>query len=329
MSPFGCKGSPGTPAPPMPGDARPCCMLMPHAGRVPRLGVGVVDPSAAGTHHFGGGDVYGITYTCAGGFFDFGHSRDTCDQTRYHHHQLTLGGKNAAGASYAAIYRGAKVTISSAIPAAEVLETAASIAYDESVWHEIETWFNMTPGGHNSAFSPEDLPSNFLGTWIARQAIAAGGAFDTAVTSETNTLLTLLGARPPADTNAAFAAVTGRWIAPSTGYFNAGTNFRYLLRRDFAVNPIVPWLAPGIGFCASTTWPASVPTGFSATILGRYDVEFTVPPHAAVLGSKVKRSAFGAAITTIKGEAVQPGPPPPIGPAGGIDRGYGPNFETP
>jgi hypothetical protein len=31
----------------------------------------------------------------------------------------------------------------------------------------------------------------------------------------------------------------------------------------------------------------------------------------------------------IKAEAVQPGPAPPHGPAGGIDRGYGPDFETP
>jgi len=303
---------------------------MPHASPLGRAGgIGVVDPSATGAHHFGGGDTFGITYTCAAGFFDLGHSRDTLDQTRYHHHRLTAGGMNRAGATYPAIYPAAVVTVSSAIPASEVLETAASIAYDESVWHEIETWFAMSGGGHNSSFSPEDLPSNFLGTWVARRAIVAGGNFDTAATTETNTLLTQLGARPPADTNLAFAAVTGRWIATSTGYLDAGMNLRYLLRRNFAVNPIVPWLAPGVGFCPSTTWPVGVPTGFAATITGRYDVEFTVPPYASVLGAKVRRSAFAAAIATIKAEAVQLGPAPPAGPVGGIARGYGPAFETP
>ena len=289
----------------------------------------MVDPAAPGTHHFGGGDVFGITYTCKGGFFDFGHARDTLDQTRYHHYVLAYGGRKLAGVSYPAIYRGATVTISSDIPAGEVLETAAAIAYDEAVWHEIETWFAMAGGGHNSSFSPEDLTSNFYGTWVARRAITAGGAFDTAATAELTTLLTQLGARPPADTNAAFAAVTGRWIAPSTGYVDAANNSRYLLRRNFNVDPIVPWLAPGVSFCASTTWPAAVPTGFGAAIRGRYDIEFTVPPYASVLGTTIRRSAFAGAIATIKAEAVKPGPSPPAGPAGGIDRGYGPDFDKP
>jgi hypothetical protein len=304
-------------------------MLMPHGAPLAKFGVGIVDPAVMGLHRFGGGDVLGITYTCAGGFFDFGHARDTLDQTRYHHHWLTVGGKNRAGASYPALYPGATVTVSSVIPAADVLETAASIAYDESVWHEIETWYSPTPGGHNSAFSPEDLTSNLLGTWVARRAIAAGGAFNTAATTEMNTLMTQLGARPVADTTAAFTAVTGRWIATSSGYLDAGRNPRYLLRRNFEVNPVVPWPAPGLAFCGATTWPAGVPKSFSATILGRYDVEFTVPSYASVLGGKVRRSAFAAAIATIKADAVRPGPAPPAGPPGGIDTGYGPDFETP
>ncbi|MCA1674016.1 MAG: DUF4056 domain-containing protein [Actinobacteria bacterium] len=284
-------------------------------------------------HRFGGGDIYGVTYTCRGGFFDFGHARDTLDLTRYHHHQLTLGGNNVAGRPYRAITPGATVRISSVVPAGDVLETAASIAYDESVWHEIETWFYMSGGRHNSSFSPEDLTSNFLGTWIARGAIAtlaAGGDFDTAATTAMSTLLRQLDARPPRDTNAAFAAVTGRWIAPSSSYANGGMNLRYLLRRNFDVNPIVPWKAPGVAFCTSTTWPVGVvPTGFSATILGRYDVEFIVPREASVLGSTVRRTTFAAAIAKIEAEAVRPGPAPPAGPPGGIPRGYGPDFKTP
>lgn len=47
--------------------------------------------------------------------------------------------------------------------------------------------------------------------------------------------------------------MTGRWIAPSTSYANAGSDARYVLRRNFEVKPIKPWLAPGVTFCASTT----------------------------------------------------------------------------
>lgn len=307
----------------MPGDARPCCLLTQYAPPIPGGGIGVVDPAAAGTHHFGGSDVFGITYTCAAGFFDFGHARDTIDQTRYHHHRLTLGGRSAAGSSYPSLYKGATVTINTAIPAGDALETAASIAYDESVWHEIFTWYAMIGGGHNSSFSPEDLVSNFLGTWVARRAIAAGGAFDATVTSELAALLTSLGARSVADTTAAFAAISGRWVVPTTGYVGVVTDNRYVLRRNFNVNPIVPWFAPGISFCSSTTWPAGVPTGFSATITGRYDIEFPVPLFASAIGSTLKRSAFGTAIAAIKAEAAKPGPP------GGIARGYGPDFDKP
>src|SRR5215211_5002261 len=97
--PLACRGFPGT-APPVPANARPCCMLMPHAGPFPPFGVGIVDPASAGLHRFGGGDTYGIAYTCSGGFFDFGHARDTLDQTRYHFHRLTAGGMNIVGATY-------------------------------------------------------------------------------------------------------------------------------------------------------------------------------------------------------------------------------------
>lgn len=322
MSPVSCKNSssspPPPPAPPMPGDARPCCLLMPFPGPLRKFGIGIVDPAAAGAHHFGGGDTYGIAYTCAAGFFDFGHARDTIDLTRFHHHQLTLGRNNAAGKSYAGRYEGGTVKIRSAIPAAEVLETAASIAYDESVWHEIVTWYAMSGGGHNSSFSPEDLVSNFLGTWVGRQAIHAGGAFDSAATKELSTLLTALGARPPADTTVAFEKIAGRWVAEKEGYFGAGADNRYLLRRNFHVSPIEPWFAPGIGFCASTTWPSSVPKEFGAAIGGRYDIEFPVPGYASALGSKLSRGGFAGAIATIKTEAAGSGP-----------RGYGANFETP
>ncbi len=277
-----------------------------------RFGVGIVDPASAGTHHFAGQDTFGITYTCAGGFFDFGHARDTLDQTRFHYYHLTQGGQNKPGGSYRGFYlSGALVKVKAKIPDDQVLETAASLAYDESVFHEIETWYQMDIGGHHSSFSPEDLVSNFLGTWVARKAIPMGGDFDTAATTQLKNLLTQFGARPPADTRAAFAAITGRWIIPTKDY-NSGTDLRYLLRRSFEVDPVVPWLVPNLGFCTSTTWPSSVPKGFSTAIKNRYDISFIVPAYASAdLGKTLQRSTFAGAMAKIKTEAAQPRPDPP------------------
>jgi hypothetical protein len=243
------------------------------------------------------------------------------DLARYYHHWLTVGGRNSAGDTIPPIghYPG-RVTIKSSVPSGDRIDTACSMAYDYSVYHEIVTWFIHLPGSHNSSFSPEDLVSNFLGAYVGGRTIAAGGAFDAAATKELASLLSLLDPRPPADTRAAFAAITNRWIDPTPGaidlgpYANAGKNDRYVLRRNFDFNPINPWFAPGVTFCASTTWPATVPKSFDPRITGYYEVEFDLPPQAAAVGSKVKNTDFATAIATIKTDA---------------KTQYGPDYATP
>jgi len=48
----------------------------------------------------------------------------------------------------------------------------ATRAYQESIFHEIESYWDHSTGEHHSAFSPEDFVSNYLGTYVASQAIA-------------------------------------------------------------------------------------------------------------------------------------------------------------
>jgi uncharacterized protein DUF4056 len=287
-------------------------MLTPVSPPFPGAGVGVVNPTAMGTHNFGGGDTYGIVYTCAAGFFDLAHARDLIDLTRYYHHWLTLGGSNKVGGEVPAFgYRG-MTRMRTVVPPADVVATASSMAYDESVFHEIESYFAMTPGGHNSAFSPEDLVSNFLGAYVGGRALAAGWSNAT-VTTELNALLSLLGAQPPTATQAAFNLIVGNGIIATS--LGALMNNGYLTRRNFEVAPIQPWPVTGVPGCSSSAWPNSIPRSFGAAITGYYDTAFGTPPHAApALGAIVRRSAFAASIGRIKAAA---------------ERTYGAKYATP
>jgi len=52
------------------------------------------------------------------------------------------------------------------------MDVARDAAYQESIFHEIESYWDHSTGEHHSAFSPEDFVSNYLGTYVASQAIA-------------------------------------------------------------------------------------------------------------------------------------------------------------
>ena len=310
MTPISCTGTRTVP-PPSPG-MRTCCMLSPaHT---------IVEPGTLGTHRADtDSDVYGPMYTCAGGFIDIAHLRDLVDLTRYYHHWLTVGGKNSAGDSFSPFHYRGKVTIKATVPAAQRIDVARSMAYDHSVFHEIYSYWNKVTGMHNSAFSPEDLVSNYLGTYVGGLALAAGGVFDTAVTTALNTLLADLGARPAADTRATFSLIIGRWITGS-GVLDLRSN-DYLRRRNFDVRPINPWLVPGAPGCAVTTWPVHVPKEIPLGISGLYEMDLAVPIiwlTGAMGKSRLLNSAFPAEIARIETNAALPPP-----------AGYGPNYKIP
>jgi len=131
----------------------------------------------------------GIIYTKRGGFIDLGHLRDCADWTAYLYRQiisknledefvLNLG--NEAGNKTLTI----KAFKPDSLP--NPYELASKIAYDLSLWHEIATWYGasyipMVPERYSS-FSPEDLFSNLLGTYLGKKALQSSLPYNEAMT---------------------------------------------------------------------------------------------------------------------------------------------------
>ena len=271
------------PSPPLSGPrpvSRPCCMLatMSLAGATTGGGHGAGQP--------------GIVYTGKAGFVDLGHLWEVADVTAFVYQSIHA----ASGASGTTITcNEGRARLTSTAPAREWMELARSIAFDDSLAHEIVTYSSFTPGGHNSAFSPEDLCSNYLGTVVAQRALDAGGTFVTEAESQLRALLTSLDAQSDAETRASFARISRRWVDVSL----TGTVLRdgYLRRRNFTRDP---WKT---GHSSDSATPAFVVAPFSLT--AGYDYE--------VPGS-FTRTDFTAQIAAIKADAA---------------TRYGPDFGTP
>jgi subtilisin family serine protease len=216
---------PSAPAPPSPalsgpGRFRPCCLLA------------SLQLSGATTHGDHSAPTPGIVYTGKAGFVDFGHLWETCDVTAWAYQQIHAGG--GAVGTVIALREGA-VRITSPAPSDEWLVLARAIAFDEGLAHEISSYGNPAPGGHNSSFSPEDLCSNFLGTLVAERALLTGAAFVPEVERQVRLLLADLDAQDDAETASAFAGISRRWV--DTGITLGPGNPGYLRRRNFTRDP--------------------------------------------------------------------------------------------
>ena len=97
------------------------------------------------------------------------------------------------------------------------------------------TTSTLSRGQHNSAFSPEDLCSNFVGTVVARLAIGEGGTFPRKVDAKLATVLKALLAQTPAETEKAFNKVKNKWV----NFVNSDSWKKddYLRRRNFTRRP--------------------------------------------------------------------------------------------
>jgi hypothetical protein len=239
---------------PLPPSPRPCCILAPHLGLGSNL---VKNPDMLGKHR-GKDEVSGIVYTTKAGFLDLGHIRDLCDLTKYIFDQISsLQGtpERISTNEGCAVFR--------MCPEKHLwVELARAIAYDDGLAHEIATFEDPRPGGHNSSFSPEDLCSNFLGTLLAEKAIHAGGDFDTSVTRELKKLLSDLGGQPEQRTREAFDRINHRWVEFTDARSLLGKN--YLKRRNFTM---FPWKA---GLPIDKPTPSIVTTNFNPRLRAIY-----------------------------------------------------------
>lgn len=240
--------------------ARPCCLLASHAvtpwALLPWLDY-VFDPADDLSHHYGSGtwsyigrtEVNGLAYTCSVGLLDLGHLRHVADLTYYYYRWLVELTK--PGDSLKTVGHGGQLELMRRLLKSDLnlrLQLSRSIAYDESIFYEIETYWSKRTGEHDSAFSPEDMVSNLVGTYVAARAIkvvqAEGLAFDTAMTRALSETLERLGTLPAAETRRALSAVDGVWF---TGLPQALT---YLQKRNFAYDPVKPWRLRGVEGCA-------------------------------------------------------------------------------
>lgn len=250
------NSSPSRPA------ARPCCLLarkqvFPWA-LFPWVDP-LFDPSDKLTHRYGAGtwfyvrraEVNGLAYTCSVGFIDLGHVRHVADLTHYYGRLREVAGP---GDGLRTVGHDGLIGITRPLPANDLnvrLQIARSLAYDESIFYEIETYWSKLLGQHHSAFSPEDLVSNLVGTYVGEQAVeymqAKAVGFDTAVTRVLGTTLRHLGALSAGQSRAALAEIDNVWFTGSP------QSLGYLRRRNFGYDPVTPWRLEGVRGCADHT----------------------------------------------------------------------------
>lgn len=200
-----------------------------------------------------GGGATGFVYTKHGGFIDLGHARDLIDYTRYfagmYASSARRGGEkklfeSESGKVAKKITAHVYLAAQSASPPPDSAMCAligAKLAFEYSVWHEIESYFTDEK---LSSFSPEDLFSNAVGALAGFKAlldptIDPGStsfdlAFDFVADRALKEILESLVPYGMEITDKATEYVKGRW-------FPALLNGKR--RRSFLQSgPITPWL---------------------------------------------------------------------------------------
>jgi outer membrane protein OmpA-like peptidoglycan-associated protein len=280
------------PAAPPPPSIRTCCILAPHLGL---FGVpsNVVDPAGLGAHR-ASSEKNGLIYSGKAGFLDLGHMRDMCDVTKFIFDQISAAG---GAATTIATARGEAI-LTAPIPPSEWISVAMDIANDDGFGYEILTYWMLGAGERNSAFSPEDLCSNWLGTRLAETAIRSGGNFNTAVTTALGRLIADLDGQAPTETRNAFNRINMCWVTFKDARDLLDDD--YLRRRNFTP---LSWKTGHSSDKPAPTWL----TGNPAATTKRYEYVHT-------RGRNIFDFDFGAHVTSVKADA---------------RRKYGPNFENP
>jgi len=265
-----------------PPSPRTCCMLAPTQSP---LGArtsnsNLDDPASLGTHR-SANEVTGIVYHPLYGFLDLGHLRDHCDLTRFVYNRIA----HSNGAPGTIPTSNGQARITTRIPPERWMLAARSIANDDGVGHEISSYNEMFPGGHNSSFSPEDLVSNFIGTRLAEIAMQSPGSFEAGATFAIDNLM--FGSADRAGSRQAFDNINGCWVQFSSG--SSIMSDGYLRRRNFTRTP---WKAPGV---RNAVTPSFV---FDSLAAAETHYQYT---HTA--GVTIPKASFPTEITRIRADA--------------------------
>lgn len=210
----------------------------------------VVTVQDLGRHRYADRTVFdernGLLYTCRAGFIDVGHVRGAADLVAHVHARLLAHGDEPGQLRLQLEDGPVEVELTQPIrSAAERRTIAQRVAYDATVWHEIVTGI----GGRTvpifserfSAFSPEDLYSDLLGTHLGAAALASELDYDHAMDVLLTGALRALDARPLGETRAALDQVEGEWWRRAV----AVPERELLARRNFDIGPeLRPWQIP-------------------------------------------------------------------------------------
>lgn len=239
---------------------RTCCALasnLPlHLGsaHVPvALGL-VIAPQSVGLHsyavHGALRETNGIVYTRRGGFIDTGHTREFADLTAYLGVQLRRLLARGEGVLRLDSRDGeVRVRVRARVPDAALARTSARlarrIAFQISVWVEITQHYghNTVRGAEESfsAFTPEDLYSNLLGTYLGSAALEAAITYDRAMDAALAGAFATLEATSSSETRRILAELDGRWWRAATAWPSPALP----IARSFDLGPhLRPVLAP-------------------------------------------------------------------------------------
>ncbi|PIF05996.1 MAG: hypothetical protein CSA36_03850 [Draconibacterium sp.] len=212
----------------------------------------ITEPGLIGSHRYLGShnENNGIIYTHKGGFLDMGHLRDCADWTAYLYNLILASYDHPELKEIRLGYEGGSKKLILKIPEdfdpKDAIELAAKMAYDISVWHEISTWFGasyipMVPERYSS-FSPEDLYSNLIGTFLATQAIKSSLDYDSAMTLLIAEMLNQLDAVTKwNDTYKAMEKVNKLWYNGNKRFPNKNIIIKRFLDNETALHP---WQIP-------------------------------------------------------------------------------------
>jgi hypothetical protein len=275
-----------------------------------------------------------LVFTCRGGFIDTAHVRDYADWTIYFASKIydqlpsgtTIELPDEAGKRRVVLERMHPELLRRHDPGALTMAIAQWLAFQLSIWHEIATWYGWASlpaySEKLSAFSPEDLYSNVLGTKIAvatalERSVRSAAIYDSSVDAWLRSVVDFLGPTSKQTAIEAMRSLEGVWWNPGARIPDPGV----VLRRNLSIGETVtPWLVPGalvsealsallLRECGGS--PSPLPLTISPTFEGtplltlatlelRVDPEIARQPPFHALGPSVTPDDFPVIVSAIR-----------------------------